>query len=130
MTPEQQMLIAVLSSSAVTGALVEAVRAIGKVIARKRNVGITKMESEVDEMHTAFTDLSGTVTELKEADKVILHDRIWDVYYKLQQHDDISVTDRANLDYIFEIYRQLGGNHQAEVMYNELLKKPVRREKE
>lgn len=65
--------------------------------------------------------------EAEETSRVILHDRIWQMYRYLLPQDEISVEDKANLDYMFGEYSKLGGNHKAEIMYNEIRKKPVKR---
>lgn len=44
------------------------------------------------------------------------------MYQKFGKSDFISIEDRANLDYMMERYT---GNHRAEIMYEQLSKKPV-----
>lgn len=124
----QQMVIAVLSTSAVTGGVIEIIRGITRFISRKRDTGLAKLEREVSEIHQTVNTLNVRMCELEETNRVILHDRIWGVYRKLHKDDDISVKDKANLDYMFKEYKKLKGNHKAEIMYNELNKKPIRKE--
>lgn len=124
----QQMIIAVLSTSAATGGVIEIIRGIARFISRKRDTGLAKLEREVSEIHQTVNTLNARMCELEETNRVILHDRIWGVYRKLHKDDDISVKDKANLDYMFKEYQKLHGNHKAEIMYNELNKKPIRKE--
>ena len=124
----QQMIIAVLSTSAVTGGVIEIIRGIARWIGKRRDTGLPKLEREVSEVHKMVQTLDCRMGELEETNRVILHDRIWGVYRKLHKDDDISVKDKANLDYMYKEYRKLKGNHKAEIMYNELDKKPIRKE--
>ncbi|MGI6721049.1 MAG: hypothetical protein ACOX4I_00610 [Anaerovoracaceae bacterium] len=124
------MIIAVLSTSAVTGAVIEIIRGIVRWIGRRRSKGFAKLESEVTEIKDTIEKLAESVNGQEETRKVILHDRIWDVYRKLHKDADISVTDKANLDYMYKEYKKLKGNHKAEIMYNEIKKKPIRKEME
>lgn len=124
----QQMIIAVLSTSAVTGGVIEIIRGIARWIGKRRDTGLPKLEREVSEVHEIVGSLSKRMDDSEETSRVILHDRIWGIYRKLHKDDDISVKDKANLDYIFKEYQKLNGNHKAEIMYNELNKKPIRKE--
>lgn len=126
----QQMIIAVLSTSAVTGGVIEIIRGIARFIGRKRDTGLAKLEREVSEIHETVQTLDCRMDESEETNRVILHDRIWAAYGKLHNKDSISVTDRANLDYIFKEYDKLKGNHKAKLMYEVLCKIPVEKETE
>lgn len=126
MTPGMQMLVAVLSTGAATKIIDEIIRAIKRASDKKKNRGIGQMEKDVAEMRRDISGFSKDMNDLKEVDRVILHDRIWSAYDKLQNSDSITIKDKSNLDYLYGEYKRLHGNHKAEIMYNEINKKPVR----
>lgn len=122
MSPEQQMVIAILSSSAVTGAIIESIRIFAKFIGKKRDTGLAKLEREVSEINQTVKELKKDTDELENINNVLLHNGIWSMYQKFGKSDFISIEDRANLDYMMERYT---GNHRAAIMYEQLSKKPV-----
>lgn len=128
-----EVVVTIATSSAFTGAVVEIVREIRKVVDKKRNKGLAKIEGDIANIRTQTaqnsTDLRMIKDELnarQETDKVILHDRIWEMFHSLSLESEITVEDMANLDYLFEEYNKLQGNHQAEIMYNCIKSKPIR----
>lgn len=130
MTPFEQMIVAVLSSGAVTGAVIKLIEYLIHRHDKKKQRGIAKMESDVTAIKVSIDKLIGEIKELQETDIVLLHDRIYQVFYHLDQQSDIDVEDSANLDYLHDRYAALGGNHRAEIMYQQIKEKPIRYRKE
>lgn len=130
-----EMVVTIATSSAFTGTVVEVVREVRKIVDRRKNKGLAKIESDIANIRSQNAqnnkDLRAIKDELlarQETDKVILHDRIWEMFHTLSKEDSVTVEDMANLDYLFEEYTKLNGNHQAEIMYNFIKKMPVRTE--
>lgn len=129
------MVVTIITSSAFTGAVVEIVREIRKMVDRRRNKGLAKIEQDLSDIRSQNAQYCHDIGVIKnellarqETDKVILHDRIWEMFHALSGDDSVTVADMANLDYLFEEYTKLSGNHQADIMYNCIKKMPVRRE--
>ena len=130
-----EMVVTIATSSAFTGTVVEVVREVRKIVDRRKNKGLAKIESDIADIRSQNAqnnkDLRAIKDELlarQETDKVILHDRIWEMFHTLSKEESVTVEDMANLDYLFEEYTKLHGNHQAEIMYNFIKKMPVRTE--
>lgn len=131
-----QIIVAVLTSSAFTGLLVEIVREIRRAVDRRRNKGFVKLEKDIHDLKDIAIDntqrIDGIKEELerqKETDLVLLHDRIWDMFNRLQGQEEITVEDKANLEYLYDEYRQNNGNHHAEIMYEVIEAKPIIKKK-
>lgn len=130
-----EMVVTIATSSAFTGAVVEVVREVRKMVDRRRNKGLAKIENDIANIRSQNAqnnkDLRAIKDELlarQETDRVILHDRIWEMFHTLSNEDSVAVEDMANLDYLFEEYTKLHGNHQAKIMYTFIKKMPVRTE--
>ena len=128
-----QIIVAVLTSSAFTGLLVEIVREIRRALDRRHNKGFVKLEKDIVALKDIAIDntqrIDGIKEELerqKETDLVLLHDRIWDMFHRLQGQESVELEDKANLEYLYDEYRQNNGNHQAELMYQVIESKPTR----
>lgn len=120
-----QIVVAILTSSAFTGALVKIIELIADAKSKKRKEAreaILKHNEKVDELLGKFQD---ELTDLKDDNLVILHDRIYAMFKKFEKQDTLTASDRSNLDYLFERYNKRGGNHDAEILYNIIVEKPV-----
>lgn len=127
-----EIIVAVLTSSAFTGLLVEIVREVRKVIDKRRNQGFAKVETDILELKgiamsntTSIDSIKHELERQKETDMVLLHDRIWDMFNRLQGQESITLEDKANLEYLYDEYRQNNGNHHAELMYQVIEDKPI-----
>lgn len=125
MSQMNETVVAILSTSAVTGAVIETVRLIGNWISKRKNTGITKLEREIRYLTTIVQDLKKNIHDLDESYKVILHDRLWSAYNTLKNAKSISLETRGNLDYLFEEYTHRNGNHKGELIYDLIKKIPV-----
>lgn len=127
-----EIAIAVLTSSAFTGLLVEIIREIRKAVDKRQNKGLAKLENDIRKIHDTVDHMSKTVDKVEttladraETDKVLLHDRIWEMFNELRDSPFVTVEDLANLEYLFQEYSALGGNHKAEIMFNAIENKPL-----
>ena len=127
-----EIIVAVVTSSAFTGLLVEVVRTIRQAIDKRQNKGLAKLEKDVDSIRQQTIATAGKIVEIqnelakqKETNLVLLHDRIWDVFARNQHKEFVSVEDKANLEYLFDEYQRRGGNHHAEIMFEIIDKKPA-----
>lgn len=128
-----EIIVAVLTSSAFTGLLVEIVRTVRRALDRKRNKGLAKLETDITTLKGIAVDNSKSIDGIKdeldrqkETDMVLLHDRIWEIYERLKNQDSIDLADKANLEYLYDEYKQNNGNHQAALMFELIQEKPVR----
>ena len=128
-----EIIVAVLTSSAFTGLLVEIVRTARRAFDRKRNKGLAKLETDITTLKGIAVDNSKSIDGIKdelnrqkETDMVLLHDRIWEIYERLKNQDSIDLADKANLEYLYDEYKQNNGNHQAALMFDLIEAKPVR----
>lgn len=131
-----EIIVAVLTSSAFTGLLVEIVRSVRRIIDRKKNKGFAKLENDISCIREKTAETESKVDEIqdelqrqKETDLVLLHDRIWEIFNRLHEAQSVSVEDKANLEYLYEEYKNSNGNHHAEIMFEVIESKPVKGKK-
>ena len=131
-----EIIITVLTSSAFTGLLVEIVRTVRRAFDRKRNKGFAKLENDISCIREKTADTESKVEKIrdelerqKETDLVLLHDRIWEIFNRLHEAQSVSVEDKANLEYLYEEYKNSNGNHHAEIMFEVIESKPVKGKK-
>lgn len=127
-----EIIVAVATSSAFTGLLVEVVRTIRRAIDKRKNKGLAKLEKDVNSIRQQTIATAGKIVEIqnelatqKRTNLVLLHDRIWDVFARNHDKEYVSVEDKANLEYLFDEYQRRGGNHHAEIMFDFIENKPV-----
>jgi len=124
MTPIQQMILAVITSSLATGGLFKFVEFL--ISRRDAKHGKTaKLCDDMTEIKSDLKRITTEVQELHEDDLTIMHDRIYQAFVHMEDMTEISTDDRTNIDYLFERYTKRGGNHKAELMYDQIKKKPV-----
>lgn len=58
------------------------------------------------------------------------HDRILDITDKIIKRGGITLKEKRNLRYLYEPYKELGGNGDCEIGYDVCLKLPVLSEEE
>ena len=131
MDPTQQMIITVITSTSVTGAVTGLVRYF--IDRHDRKSGrMAKLELDIEEIRKNLESISNVLSDLveemkslKEDDIVLLHDRIYQALTYLSKFKEINLIDRCNVDYIHERYQANGGNHKEELMYELIKKIPV-----
>jgi len=112
-----ELVITLLSSSTGTVCITEAIKAVRRRMQAKRGRGFSKLESDIREIRTDIKGIREDLDESKEAERVLLHDRLWQLFHFFQDKDEISVEDRANVEYLWDEYKKKQGNHEAEVYY-------------
>ena len=125
MDPTWQIIIAILTSSAFTGVLVKIIELIAEATNKKKKEAREALMKHNEKVDSMLDEFKTELEDLREDNVVILHDRIYSMFKKFEQKDTLTVSDRANLDYLYERYIKRGGNHDAEIIYNIIVEKPV-----
>ena len=125
MNPTWQIIIAILTSSAFTGLLVKILEIIVDAKSKKKKEEREALIKHTEQVDALLEDLKSELDDLREDNLVIMHDRIYAMFKKFENADTITISDRANLDYLFERYIKRHGNHDAELLYNIIVEKPV-----
>lgn len=92
---------------------------------KKKDRGQARIAREINEVSESLKSLRTDLEAAEETDRVLLHDRIWQSFRFFSGKEEISVEDRANIDYLYEEYKKKGGNHKAKVMYEYIKTIPV-----
>ena len=117
------VVFAILGSSAFTGIVLKLLEA---AVDRWSKGAREKREAQAK----ALADLAAAVESLKEDNRVIMHDRLFCLFEEFGQRDSITAGERANVDYLYERYKAIDGNHHADIYYGLISAKPVEAEKE
>lgn len=67
-------------------------------------------------------------TDTSARDKMLIglgHDRILDITDKIIKRGGITLKEKQNLRYLYEPYKELGGNSDCEICYDACLKLPI-----
>ena len=130
-----QVVITIVTSSAFTTAIVEIVRELRRYFEKKNNKGFHKLEEDISEISSKLKEIAEEQEKIrddldgsKETEKVLLHDRIWQAFRFFYDKHEISVDDKANIEYLYEEYRKKKGNHNAKTMYEYIKTLPVKPE--
>ena len=121
MTPIEQMIVTVLCSSGATGLVFKLIEYFTNRHDKKSGCNkemkndIEKTQNDITDIKKMLEDLVGEVNELKEDDIVVLHDRIYQAFNYMKKLPNITVPDRANVDYLADRYFNRGGNHDADL---------------
>ena len=115
------IVLAILGSSAFTGLVLKLLEA---AVDRWSKGAREKREAQAK----ALADLTAAVDGLKEDNRVLMHDRLFCLFEEFGPRDALTAGERANVDYLFDRYRGIGGNHHAEIYYNLLAAKPIKPE--
>lgn len=124
MTPTQEMIATVMVGILGGGGLLELVKYLFQRHDEKKN-GTRSIKSSIKEIRENVADLKNEVNELKEDDGAIMHDRIYSEFNRLKDKDELTVEDRANIDYLWERYSKRGFNHKGEILYQKICEIPV-----
>lgn len=126
----EQIIIAVVTSSAFTGVIIKIIDIIISRYSRKhgRLLEIEKDLKEIKEKVNKVKEMDNEIGELKQDILVILHDRIYQLFDRFIREDNISVQDRANIDYLYNRYENRGGNGKASLMYEKIKNIPIKQD--
>lgn len=125
MSPTWQIIIAILSSSAFTGVLLKIIELIAEATNKKKKEEREAILRHSENVDTMLEEFQGELNDLREDNLVIMHDRVYAMFKKFEHADTMTASDRSNLDYLYERYTARGGNHDAEILYNIIIEKPV-----
>jgi len=117
--------VTLLTSNVFTVFLLGVAKILYDMWEKKQDRGQAKIERVVSEMEAEMATIKEDVESGKKTDLVLLHDRIWQAFRVLSKREEIGVIDRANIEYLYEEYRNRGGNHKAEVMMDFIKTIPV-----
>lgn len=120
-----EIIKAILTSSVFTGFVLELIKIGKSIYEKKKDKGRAKIDRVVTELASDVKQIKRDVECNEETERVLLHDRIWQIYYELKDRETITVEEDANLDYLYSEYEKKNGNHKAKAMYKFLKKKPV-----
>ena len=112
-----ELVITLLSSSTGTVCITEAIKAVRRRLQKKKGRGFPKLEADIRDIRKDIKGIREDLEESKETERVLLHDRLWQAFHFFQDKDEISVEDRANVEYLYDEYKKKQGNHEAEVYY-------------
>ena len=125
MTPAQEMIATVMVGILGGGGLLELIKYLFQRHDEKKN-GSRSLKASIKEIRENVADLKQEVNELKEDDAAIMHDRIHALFSENIDKDELTVEDRANIDYLWERYRTRGFNHKGELMYKKICEIPIK----
>lgn len=127
-----EIVIMLCSSSTGTVIVTEGIKSLRRFIRKRKGKGISQIESDIAEIKLTNERIEKSQNEMKkelddskETERVILHDRIWQSFRFFSDKDEISVEDRANIDYLYAEYKKKKGNHKAQIMYEYIKTIPV-----
>lgn len=120
-----ELIVALVSSSGGTVIITEAIKSIKRTMNKRKGIGFSKLEADVAEIKATNEKIIEELDAAKETEVVLLHDRIWQAFRFFQDKDEISVEDRANIDYLYQEYKKKHGNHKAKLMYQYIQTIPV-----
>lgn len=125
-------IISILGTGTAAAVFVELLRWGKAAFDKRKSRGFYKLKENIDTIGENVEHIQKEVGEIKNdlqdrefTDSVLLHDRIYAMFDRLKDAETISVSDKANLDYLFAEYEKLGGNHAGRIMYETLKDKPV-----
>lgn len=125
MDPTWQIVVAILTSSTVTGVIIKIIEVIADAKSKKKKEAREALIKHTEQVDELLEDLKSELDDLREDNLVIMHDRIYAMFKKFENADTITASDRSNLDYLYERYTKRHGNHDAELLYNIIIAKPV-----
>lgn len=112
-----ELVITLLSSSTGTVLITETIKGVRRKINQKKGKGFSKIESDIREIRSDIEKIRDDLDDGKETERVLLHDRLWQIFHFFQDKESITVEDRANVEYLYEEYKKKEGNHEAEVYF-------------
>ena len=120
-----ELIVALVSSSGGTVIITEIVKSIKRSFNKRQGKGFSKLEADVAEIKATNEKIIEELDASKETEIVLLHDRIWQAFKFFESSEEISVEDRANIDYLYQEYEKKHGNHKTKLMYEYIKTIPV-----
>ena len=124
MSFEENFILTILGSSAITGTVIKLIEWLVDRFGAGRKKR-QQLDQTVESLTKAVGRLSPEIDELRRDNLVIMHDRIYQVLRNAMMQKSLTVSEKANIDYLYERYKKRGGNHNAEVMYAVISSLPI-----
>lgn len=89
---------------------------------------LKKVDSQNFEQAKDIKALSNGLNAVRQDFLVLMHDRIFNIFKEVSQQEKISISEKSNLDYMYERYvdeTMKKGNHDAENYYKLIEKMKV-----
>lgn len=132
---EMNVILMVLTSSGGTALLIKLIDILQDKFSEKRRKEkeavqelFKKVDSQNFEQAKDIKALSNGLNAVRQDFLVLMHDRIFNIFKEVSQQEKISISEKSNLDYMYERYvdeTMKKGNHDAENYYKLIEKMKV-----
>ena len=129
------VILMVLTSSGGTALLIKLIDILQDKFSEKRRKEkeavqelFKKVDSQNFEQAKDIKALSNGLNAVRQDFLVLMHDRIFNIFKEVSQQEKISISEKSNLDYMYERYvdeTMKKGNHDAENYYKLIEKMKV-----
>lgn len=128
-------IVMILTSSGGTALLIKLIDILQDNFSEKRKKEkeavqelLKKVDSQNFEQAKDIKALSNGLNAVRQDFLVLMHDRIFNIFKEVSQQEKISISEKSNLDYMYERYvdeTMKKGNHDAENYYKLIEKMKV-----
>ena len=125
----------ILTSSGGTALLIKLIDILQDKFSEKRKKEkeavqelLKKVDNQNFEQAKDIKALSNGLNAVRQDFLVLMHDRIFNIFKEVSQQEKISISEKSNLDYMYERYvdeTMKKGNHDAENYYKLIEKMKV-----
>lgn len=132
---EMNVILMILTSSGGTALLIKLIDILQDKFSEKRKKEkeavqelLKKVDSQNFEQAKDIKALSNGLNAVRQDFLVLMHDRIFNIFKEVSQQEKISISEKSNLDYMYERYvdeTMKKGNHDAENYYKLIEKMKV-----
>lgn len=129
------VILMILTSSGGTALLIKLIDILQDKFSEKRKKEkeavqelLKKVDSQNFEQAKDIKALSNGLNAVRQDFLVLMHDRIFNIFKEVSQQEKISISEKSNLDYMYERYvdeTMKKGNHDAENYYKLIEKMKV-----
>lgn len=129
------VILMVLTSSGGTALLIKLIDILQDKFSEKRKKEkeavqelLKKVDSQNFEQAKDIKALNNGLNAVRQDFLVLMHDRIFNIFKEVSQQEKISISEKSNLDYMYERYvdeTMKKGNHDAENYYKLIEKMKV-----
>ncbi len=129
------IILMILTSSGGTALLIKLIDILQDNFSEKRKKEkeavqelLKKVDSQNFEQAKDIKALSNGLNAVRQDFLVLMHDRIFNIFKEVSQQEKISISEKSNLDYMYERYvdeTMKKGNHDAENYYKLIEKMKV-----
>lgn len=129
------IILMILTSSGGTALLIKLIDILQDNFSEKRRKEkeavqelLKKVDSQNFEQAKDIKALNNGLNAVRQDFLVLMHDRIFNIFKEVSQQEKISISEKSNLDYMYERYvdeTMKKGNHDAENYYKLIEKMKV-----